>query len=171
MAPNSWVVFDQQYYQIGTPLHVNCLVTAIPSATVTFMRRRPLSAAPWIDIDPAELVELKGTYESGYIWNTTVQDDLDLKCEGERDGKTSFEVKRVRASESEPFVKTSWTRSAHSTSQEDPKEIYEGDNVQLTCTVPNDEDWTVQWIFRENVLGDVNNEVDAHSRHLIANIK
>ncbi|KAK6032624.1 immunoglobulin domain protein [Ostertagia ostertagi] len=170
MAPNSWVVFDQQYYQIGTPLHVNCLVTAIPLATVTFMRRSPSSAAPWIDIDRSELVELKGTYESGYIWNTTVQDDLDLKCEGERDGKTSFEVKRVRASESEPFVKTSWTRSTHATSQEDPKEIYEGDNVKLTCTVPNDEEWTVQWVFREATIGDVSNVVDAHSRHLIANI-
>ncbi|VDM54094.1 unnamed protein product [Angiostrongylus costaricensis] len=37
MSPNSWVVFDQQYYQIGTPLHVSCIVTAIPQSTVTFM--------------------------------------------------------------------------------------------------------------------------------------
>ncbi|RCN30572.1 hypothetical protein ANCCAN_23661 [Ancylostoma caninum] len=87
MSPNSWVVFDQQYYQIGTPLHVNCLVTAIPLATVQFMRKRPSSGEPWIDVDRSELVELKGTYESGYLWNTTVQDDLDLKCEGERNGK------------------------------------------------------------------------------------
>ncbi|RCN27886.1 hypothetical protein ANCCAN_26376 [Ancylostoma caninum] len=89
MSPNSWVVFDQQYYQIGTPLHVNCLVTAIPLATVQFMRKRPSSGEPWIDVDRSELVELKGTYESGYLWNTTVQDDLDLKCEGERNGKVS----------------------------------------------------------------------------------
>ncbi|ETN87149.1 immunoglobulin domain protein [Necator americanus] len=168
MSPNSWVVFDQQYYQIGTPLHVNCLVTAIPLAAVQFMRRRP--GSPWIDVDRSELVELKGTYESGYLWNTTVQDDLDLKCEGERNGKTSAEVKRVRASESEPHVKTSWTRSVHSTSQEDPKEIYEGDNVELTCTVPNDEEWNVRWVFRDHNIVDVSTTVDAHSRQLIANI-
>ncbi|VDO80381.1 unnamed protein product [Heligmosomoides polygyrus] len=176
MSPHSWVVFDQQYYQIGTALHVNCLVTAIPLATVSFMQRRPSPSAPWIDIDRSQLVVLKGTYESGFLWNTTVQDDLDLKCEGERNGKTNFETKHVRASESEPFVKTSWTRSALSTSQEDPKEIYEGDNVKLTCTLPNDENWQVfihilkQWVFREQVLNDVINMVDAHSRQLIANI-
>lgn len=170
MSPHSWVVFDQQYYQIGTALHVNCLVTAIPLATVSFMQRRPSPSAPWIDIDRSQLVVLKGTYESGFLWNTTVQDDLDLKCEGERNGKTNFETKHVRASESEPFVKTSWTRSALSTSQEDPKEIYEGDNVKLTCTLPNDENWIVQWVFREQVLNDVINMVDAHSRQLIANI-
>ncbi|VDL69628.1 unnamed protein product [Nippostrongylus brasiliensis] len=171
MSPHSWVVFDQQYYQIGTPLHVNCLVSAVPPATVTFMRRRPYSSAPWIGLDRSELVELKGTYESGFLWNTTVEDDLDLRCEGERNGRTNFEEKRVRVSESEPFVKTSWTRSEHSTSQEDPKEIYEGDNVKLTCTMPNDEDWTVQWVFRDHPLNDVYNVVDVHSRQLIADIK
>ncbi|EYC24072.1 hypothetical protein Y032_0014g2299 [Ancylostoma ceylanicum] len=168
MSPNSWVVFDQQYYQIGTPLHVNCLVTAIPLATVQFMRRRPSSGEPWIDVDRSELMELKGTYESGYLWNTTVQDDLDLKCEGERNGKTHFEVKRVRASESEPHVKTSWNRSVHATSQEDPKEIYEGDNVELTCTVPNDEEWQVQWVFRDHTILDALNNGDEHSRHVVA---
>ncbi|CAJ0609905.1 unnamed protein product [Cylicocyclus nassatus] len=170
MSPNSWVVFDQQYYQVGTPLHVNCLVTAIPLASVRFMRREASSDAPWIDVESNELVELKGTYESGYLWNTTVEDDLDLKCEGERNGRTSYEEKRVRASESEPYVKTSWTRSEHATSQEDPKEIYEGDNVELRCTVPNDEEWNVQWDFRDHVLTDVSSRVDAHSRVLIANI-
>uniref|UniRef100_A0A158P827 receptor protein-tyrosine kinase n=1 Tax=Angiostrongylus cantonensis TaxID=6313 RepID=A0A158P827_ANGCA len=169
MSPNSWVVFDQQYYQIGTPLHVSCLVTAIPQSMVTFMRRRSftewhvvhidtifssLSSAPWVDVDRSELVELNGTYESGYLWNTTI----------------NFEVKRVRASESEPYVRTSWTRSSHSTSQEDPKEIYEGDNVQLTCTVPNDEEWNVRWVFREHVITEVYNMIDAHSRQLVASI-
>ncbi|KAJ1366475.1 hypothetical protein KIN20_027151 [Parelaphostrongylus tenuis] len=137
---------------------------------VNFLRRSSVSSALWIDVDRSELMELRGTYESGYLWNTTVQDDLDLRCEGERDGKTSFEEKRVRASESEPYVRTNWSRSSYSTSQEDPKEIYEGDNVQLTCTVPNDEEWNVQWVFREHTITEVYNMIDAHSRQLIATI-
>uniref|UniRef100_A0A1I7XCI6 Ig-like domain-containing protein n=1 Tax=Heterorhabditis bacteriophora TaxID=37862 RepID=A0A1I7XCI6_HETBA len=90
MSPNNWVVFDQKYYQTGTKLHVNCIVTAIPLAKIFFMKKRIGNSSPWMDVDQAELTAINGTYESGYLWNTTIDDDFELKCTGERNGKQNI---------------------------------------------------------------------------------
>ena len=49
--------------------------------------------------------------------------------------------RKIRVSENALLATTRITKSDKATQREDPKEIYEGDDITLDCTFPKNDDW------------------------------
>ncbi|CAB3400912.1 unnamed protein product [Caenorhabditis bovis] len=167
--PSSFVVFDQPFYPPNTELHIDCISESIPPATVKFVKRKIRERSSFDPIDESELQAVSGTFENGYIWKTTIKDDIEVQCQAFRGSKKKIVTKRIQIAEKEPTVTRKIVKNEAATQAEDPKEIYEGDEIALDCMVPYDENWSVMWYFKDKPI-ETDEFVEAYSKHALAKL-
>ncbi|UMM40376.1 hypothetical protein L5515_017034 [Caenorhabditis briggsae] len=169
--PSSFIVFNQQFYPPDTHLHIDCVSISIPPADVTFERKNRESG-DFEEIDRELLMSVGGTFERGFIWNTTLYDDTELRCTSTRNGNKYTAIKSIIVADEAFTVFSAIEKSDKATSLELPNVIYEGDNVKLTCVVPNGAaDWNVSWRFKNNDLESSDTEVKGHSKLVVLDLK
>ncbi|ULT81087.1 hypothetical protein L3Y34_011158 [Caenorhabditis briggsae] len=169
--PSSFIVFNQQFYPPDTHLHIDCVSISIPPADVTFERKNRESG-DFEEIDRELLMSVEGTFERGFIWNTTLDDDTELRCTSTRNGNKYTAIKSIIVADEAFTVFSAIEKSDKATSLELPNVIYEGDNVKLTCVVPNGAaDWNVSWRFKNNDLESSDTEVKGHSKLVVLDLK
>ncbi|CAP35165.2 Protein CBG17535 [Caenorhabditis briggsae] len=169
--PSSFIVFNQQFYPHDTHLHIDCVSISIPPADVTFERKNRESG-DFEEIDRELLMSVEGTFERGFIWNTTLDDDTELRCTSTRNGNKYTAIKSIIVADEAFTVFSAIEKSDKATSLELPNVIYEGDNVKLTCVVPNGAaDWNVSWRFKNNDLESSDTEVKGHSKLVVLDLK
>ncbi|UMM40373.1 hypothetical protein L5515_017033 [Caenorhabditis briggsae] len=169
--PSSFIVFNQQFYPPDAHLHIDCVSISIPPADVTFERKNRESG-DFEEIDRELLMSVEGTFERGFIWNTTLDDDTELRCTSTRNGNKYTAIKSIIVADEAFTVFSAIEKSDKATSLELPNVIYEGDNVKLTCVVPNGAaDWNVSWRFKNNDLESSDTEVKGHSKLVVLDLK
>ncbi|PIC16884.1 hypothetical protein B9Z55_023328 [Caenorhabditis nigoni] len=169
--PSSFIVFNQQFYPPDTHLHVDCVSISIPPADVTFERKNRENG-DFEEIDRELLMSVGGTFEKGFIWNMTLDEDTDLRCTSIRNGNKYTATKSIIVADKAFTVSSAIEKSDKATSLELPNVIYEGDNVKLTCVVPNGAaDWDVSWRFKNNDLESSDTEVKGHSKLVVLDLK
>ncbi|CAP35166.2 Protein CBR-VER-3 [Caenorhabditis briggsae] len=169
--PSSFIVFNQQFYPPDTHLHIDCVSISIPPADVTFERKNRESG-DFEEIDRELLMSVGGNFERGFIWNTTLYDDTELRCTSTRNGNKYTAIKSIIVADEAFTVFSAIEKSDKATSLELPNVIYEGDNVKLTCVVPNGAaDWNVSWRFKNNDLESSDTEVKGHSKLVVLDLK
>ncbi|CAO4384088.1 unnamed protein product [Caenorhabditis nigoni] len=169
--PSSFIVFNQQFYPPDTHLHVDCVSISIPPADVTFERKNRENG-DFEEIDRELLMSVGGTFEKGFIWNMTLGEDTDLRCTSTRNGNKYTATQSIIVADEAFTVFSAIEKSDKATSLELPNVIYEGDNVKLTCVVPNGAaDWDVSWRFKNNDLESSDTEVKGHSKLVVLDLK
>ncbi|PAV61296.1 hypothetical protein WR25_13797 [Diploscapter pachys] len=165
---DSFVLFEQKYYKPGTSLSIDCIVAALPLAEVKFEKKNP--GGNWQEI--GEIVLVSGTFERGLTWQTVADRTMQLRCTGtDQNGKSNSMPRTIRVSENAPRATTRITKSEKATQREDPKEIYEGDDITLDCNFPKNDDWDTTWVFgssRKSIPAI--EESQTYSKHLIATL-
>ncbi|GMT35497.1 hypothetical protein PFISCL1PPCAC_26794 [Pristionchus fissidentatus] len=170
-SPDKWILFDQNYYKVGSALRVICIVESYPKAEVHLMTRKLDPIGDWEDVTGASPIE--GTYAKGYNLNVTANDDVEYKCEGRLTGKrTASESRQVRVTDSQTEVNVAWHKPEGAAQSEEKDQIYEGDKIELECIVPKTDQVTMEWLFNMGKAGlPETTTVAAHSKHLIASIE
>ncbi|EGT59472.1 hypothetical protein CAEBREN_07717 [Caenorhabditis brenneri] len=173
--PSSFIVFNQQFYPPDTHLHIDCVSVSIPPTDVVF-EIKDSEDSDFQEIDPSSLVRIEGTFEKGYIWNMTLERNTELRCVSEKRGKRTSTLKTVFVADEAPEISSVIEKSNAATDSEDSKMIYEGDNVKLTCIVPNSaKDWDVTWRFADSHSPETSSlPAEIHevglSKHVVLNL-
>lgn len=141
--PSSFIVFNQQFYPPDTHLHIDCVSVSIPPGEVVFEKRTDKNT-DFTPIESDQLTQVGGTFENGFIWNVTLEDDIELRCSSKRDGRVITASKSIIVADEAPSAYSRIIKSEKATSTEDPKTLYEGDNVEFTCVVPTG---AADWLF------------------------
>ncbi|PIC16883.1 hypothetical protein B9Z55_023327 [Caenorhabditis nigoni] len=169
--PSSFIFFNQQFYPPGTHLHVDCVSISIPSADVTFERKNRENGN-FEEIDRKSMMSVGGTFERRLVWNMTLDEDTELRCTSTRNGNKYTAMKSIMVADEAFKIFSSFEKSDKATSLELPNVIYDGDNVKLTCVVPNGAtDWDVFWRFENTSLELSNTEVKGHSKLVMFYLK
>ncbi|CAO4384085.1 unnamed protein product [Caenorhabditis nigoni] len=165
--PSSFIVFNQQFYQPNTHLHIDCVSISIPLADVTFERKNR-ERGDFEEIDRELLMTVEGTFEKGFIWNMTLDEDTEIRCTSTRKGNKYTATKSITVADDAFTVFSSIEKSDNATSLELRNVIYDGDDVKLTCVVPNGAaGWDVFWKFKNISLELSDTEVKGHSKLVV----
>ncbi|CAP35164.1 Protein CBG17534 [Caenorhabditis briggsae] len=169
--PSLFTVLNQQFYPPDTHLRVDCVSISIPPADVTF-ERTDRESGDFVEIDQELLKTYAGTFERRFVWNMTLDEDTELRCTSTRNGNKYPATKAIIVADQFFTVFSAFEKSDKATSRELPNVIYEGDNVKLTCVVPNEAaDWDVSWRFKNKTLELSGTEVRGHSKLLVLDLK
>ncbi|CAI2356511.1 unnamed protein product [Caenorhabditis sp. 36 PRJEB53466] len=172
--PSSFILFNQSFYPSNYHLHVDCVSISIPPTEVFFEKRSDRNSE-FHPIDSNQLTQVGGTYENGYIYNLTLENNIELKCSSQRHGKNFTTTKMIIVADGQPTASSFVNKSSSATeSEKNLKGLFEGDDVTLVCTVPNGAtDLDVSWRLDDKVLmSEVRDDPNSnHSKHYVLHLK
>lgn len=115
--------------------------------TATF--RYPLG--DWNQVSRNDLEVSHGTYETLIHWDTIVRQSQEVQCTA-RKGKKFTEKLDIGVADGKPRAVYSHIRGPTALDGENEKEIYEGDNLELSCVHPINDEWNVVWMHNEEEI-------------------
>ncbi|CAD6193085.1 unnamed protein product [Caenorhabditis auriculariae] len=165
-------LFGQKFFMLGALVEVDCIVAANPRAELKIGRRmKPHENGEFANIPRLfDRNDVNGTYEVATRWRVNVREEMEVQCQGIRDGKSKNARVTIYVAQNEPTATRRVGKHRNAMSNEDAREIVEGDNVAINCMIPDSVDWNVTWWKGDKQLVAVPFK-DSVSRHVTSSIR